>query len=569
VLNVLLWTPLVAGLAALAVPRSASRWVAVLGALVTLAIAIGLAADFDPNAAGLQYTVDESWIPDLGVRYQLGIDGISVFLVLMAALLWFAVTLWSALRDEPGDGRSKLYYFLVGLAGTAALGAFTAQDLLLFVLFFDLMLIPFFFLIGTFGGENRIAATTKMIVFTLVGSLLMLVGAIATAILASDSVGELSFSIPVLQQHLLSTGSQEWIFLFFAAAFLVKMPAFPIHGWMPDAYRAAPLPVLILLSAVLSKVGAYGFLRVVLPVFPDATAHFQELVMLVALASILYGSVMAFTQTNIRLIAGYSSVAQLGFITLGIFSLRADGADGAVLQMVNHALVVAGLFMVIAIVYARTKTEDVTRMGGQAMRAPVLAALFLVLAMANLAIPGSSNFIGEFYILNGVFQAKVVFAFVAAIGIALAAFYSLRMYQRVMHNRLPEGAESREVGLRDGIILAPLVAVIVALAFWPGLILERGETSVTEKVSAVALADCGFEGPYFNRSEGAANTVEAAFAEGDDCTARYGLSARETLAAALPCGASNPPAGGYVLNFCEQERQPGWTGYGPIVGGKE
>jgi NADH-quinone oxidoreductase subunit M len=487
-LNVLLWTPLVAGVLALAVPRLASRWVAVVGALVTLALAIGLAADFDPDAAGLQYVVDESWIPELGVRYQLGIDGISVFLVLMAAILWFAVTLWSALRDEPGDGRSKLYYFLVGLAGSAALGVFMAQDLLLFVLFFDLMLIPFFFLIGTFGGENRIAATTKMIVYTLVGSLLMLVGAIATAILASGQVGEISFSIPVLQQHLLSTGSQEWIFCFFAAAFLVKMPAFPIHGWMPDAYKAAPLPVLILLSAVLSKVGAYGFLRVALPLFPDATSHFQELVMLVALASILYGSVMAFTQTNIRLIAGYSSIAQLGFITLGIFSLRADGADGAVLQMVNHALVVAGVFFVIAIIYERTKTEDVTKMGGQAMRAPVLAALFLVLAMANLAIPGSSNFIGEFYILNGVFQAKIVFAFVAAIGIALAAFYSLRMYQRVMHNRLPEGAESREISLRDGLILAPLVAVIVALAFWPGLILERGQNSVQEKVEAVARA---------------------------------------------------------------------------------
>jgi NADH-quinone oxidoreductase subunit M len=314
------------------------------------------------------------------------------------------------------------------------------------------------------------------------------------------------------------------------------MPAFPIHGWMPDAYRAAPLPVLILLSAVLSKVGAYGFLRVALPIFPDATSHFQELVMLIALASILYGSVMAFTQTNIRLIAGYSSVAQLGFITLGIFSLRPDGGDGAVLQMVNHGLVVGGLFMVIAIVYARTKTEDVTEMGGQALRAPVLAALFLVLAMANLAIPGSANFTGEFYILNGVFQSKIAFAFVAAIGIALAAFYSLRMYQRVMHNRLPEGVKSREIGVRDAVVLAPLVAVIVALAFYPGLILERGEDSVTAKVGAVALADCGSE-----------------IVTDHDCAESYGIDDEETLAAALPCGASNPPGGGYVLNLCGRE----------------
>ena len=448
-------------------------------------LAIWLVADFSSTSAGLQHAVDEAWIPDLGVRYQLGVDGISVFLVLMTAILWVAATLWAALRDEPGDGRSRLFYFLIGLAESAALGAFLAQDLLLFVLFFDLMLIPFFFLIGTFGGENRVRATMKMIVYTLVGSLLMLVGAIATAMLVSQQTGELSFSIPELREHLLSTGSQEWIFCFFAAAFLVKMPAFPIHGWMPDAYRAAPLPVLVLLSGVLSKVGAYGFLRVALPIFPDATAHFQEIVLVIGVVSILYGSVMAFTQTNVRLVAGYSSVAQLGFITIGIFALRPDGADGAVLQMVNHGLVVGGLFLIIALLYERTGTEDLTRMGGQALRAPVLAALFLIVTMATLAIPGSSNFMGEFYILNGVFESKIVFAFVAVIGVALAAFYALRLYQRTMHNRLPEGAESREITLRDGAVLAPLVAVIVALALWPGLILERGQASVEQSLTGV------------------------------------------------------------------------------------
>jgi NADH-quinone oxidoreductase subunit M len=484
-LNLLLWAPLVAGLVALAAPRAAARWIAVLGTIVALGLAIGLVIDFDSAEAGLQQVVDHAWIPDLGVRYTLGVDGISVFLVLLTAVLWTAATAFAALRGYPEDGRSRFFYFLLGLGETAALGAFLAQDLLLFVLFFDLMLIPFFFLIGSFGGRGRIAATTKMIIYTLVGSLLMLVGAIATAVLVSEQTGELSFSIEYLRANLLATGSQEWIFCFFAAAFLVKMPAFPIHGWMPDAYRAAPLPVVLLLSGVLSKVGAYGFLRVVLPVFPEATVTFQELVMLVALASILYGSAMAFTQTNVRLVAGYSSVAQLGFITLGVFSLRSDGADGAVLQMVNHGLVVAGLFVVIAILFERTRTEDLTRMGGQAMRAPVLAALFLVVTMATLAIPGSANFIGEFYILNGVFESKIAFAFVAAIGVVLAAFYALRLYQRTMHNPLPEGARSREISAIDGLVLAPLVACIVALALWPGLILERGEASVEANVSAV------------------------------------------------------------------------------------
>jgi NADH-quinone oxidoreductase subunit M len=240
------------------------------------------------------------------------------------------------------------------------------------------------------------------------------------------------------------------------------------------------------LSGVLAKVGAYGFLRVVLPLYPDATVRFQELVLVIAAAGILYGSVMAFTQTNVRLIAGYSSIAQLGFITLGIFSLRADGADGAVLQMVNHGLVVAPIFFIIALLAERTGSEDLREMGGQAMRAPLLAALFLVVTLATLAMPGSANFIGEFYILLGVFQAKIVYALVAGIGVALAAFYALRLYQRTMHNRLPEGAESREIGWRDAAVLGPLVACIVALALYPNLIVERGEESVLAATGAVA-----------------------------------------------------------------------------------
>jgi NADH-quinone oxidoreductase subunit M len=482
-LNWLLWVPLAVGLGSFALPRTAARWLAVAGSLATLGFAIAFVIDFDTGIPGLQYAVDHSWIPDLGVRYQLGLDGISLFLVLLTALLWAGATAFSALRGYPEDvGRARLYYFLLALGETAVLGAFLAQDLLLFVLFFDLMLVPFFFLIGAFGGRNRISATTKMIVYTLVGSLLMLVGAIATAILATPAGGELSFSMATLRESLLSSGSQEWIFCFFAAAFLVKMPAFPIHGWMPDAYRAAPLPVLALLSGVLSKVGAYGFLRVVLPIYPDATATFQEAVLIIGVTSILYGSVMAFTQTNVRLIAGYSSIAQLGFITIGIFSLRPEGADGAVLQMVNHGLVVAPIFLIIALLYERSKTEDLREMGGMAMRAPVLAALFMVITLATLAMPGSANFIGEFYILNGVFQAKIVYAFVAAIGVALAAFYALRLYQRTMHNRLPDGVESRELSWRDGAVVAPLVACVVALALWPGLILERGEASVQSSI---------------------------------------------------------------------------------------
>src|SRR5205085_8559773 len=250
------------------------------------------------------------------------------------------------------------------------------------------------------------------------------------------------------------------------------------HGWLPDAYKAAPLPELVLLSGVLSKVGAYGFLRVALPLFPLAVVHFQELVLVVGVAGILYGSAMAFTQTNVRLIAGYSSIAQLGFITIGIFSLRPDGADGAVLQMVNHGLVVGGIFLIVALLWERTGSEDLTRLGGMALRAPVLAALFLVVTLATLAMPGSANFLGEFYILIGVFQSKIVYSFVAGIGVLLAAYYAIRLFQRTMHNRKPEGLESSEIGLRDAAVLAPRVACIVGLALYPGLILGRTDASV-------------------------------------------------------------------------------------------
>jgi NADH-quinone oxidoreductase subunit M len=484
-INSVLWTPLVFGLIGLFLPKRFVGWWAALGTAVTLGLAIALLAGFDSGTPGLQDTVDVDWIPGLGVDYSLGIDGLNVFLVLLTAVLWTGATAFAAFREQD---RPHLFFLMMLLAETATLGSFLAQDLLLFVLFFDLMLVPFYFLFGAWGtdregGPSASAATLKMIVYTLIGSLLMLVAAIATAIISADG-GHITFSIAELGRHPLGDGSQRWIFWFFAAAFLVKMPAFLLHGWMPDAYRAAPLPALAVFSGVLAKVGAYGFLRIVLPLFPAATIQFQEVVLAIALASILYGSVMAFTQTNVRLIAGYSSVAQLGFITAGIFALRADGSDGAILQMVNHGLVVAPIFIIVAILAERSGTEDLREMGGMALRAPMLAALFLIVTLATLAMPGSANFIGEFYILNGLFQAKIVFALIAISGVAMSAYYALRLYQRTMHNRKPEAIASREIGWRDGIVLTPLVLCILGLALYPQLVLQRTNASATAAVAA-------------------------------------------------------------------------------------
>jgi NADH-quinone oxidoreductase subunit M len=261
------------------------------------------------------------------------------------------------------------------------------------------------------------------------------------------------------------------------------MPAFPVHGWMPDGYRNMPLPVLAAFSAVLSKVAAYGFLRVVLPLFPDASAHFQDLMLVLALGSILYGSAMAFTTTETRLVLGYSSIAQLGFITLGIFALNADGANGAILQAVNHGLVVAPAFFIVGLLAERSGgSEDMRDMGGIAFRAPVLAAMFLIVTFATLAMPGSSNFVGEFMILLGVFHSKLVIAAIAFTGVGMASVYALRLFIRTVHNRVGPEVGSRDLTLREGVVLVPLVAAILFFALYPQLALHRGEPTITQAV---------------------------------------------------------------------------------------
>jgi NADH-quinone oxidoreductase subunit M len=510
-LSILIWLPAVCGLlgavltagssrdAGAADPPVASRrWsapgiLALAGSLAVLGLAIGYIADYTPSG-GLRDVTDIVWISELGIHYKLGVDGLNVFLVGLTAVLFAAATLAANLRSWQRPG---LFYFHFMLAESAVLGAFLAQDLALFVAFFDLMLIPFYFLIGGWGREpGRVKATIKLVIYTLVGSLLMLAAAIATGVLASQrGGGHITFVLSTLQTLPLSKGSQEWIFLFFAAAFLVKMPAFPLHGWMPDGYRAMPIEVLMVFSGVLSKVGAYGFLRIVLPLYPQAAVHFQTLMLVIALASILYGSMLAFTQTDARLIAGYSSMAQLGFITLGIFSLNPQGVQGALLQMVNHGLVVAPILFIIALLAQRAGgSEDVRDMGGIAFRAPVLAALFLIVALATLAMPGSSNFVGEFLILLGVFKAKLVIAIIAFTGVVMASVYALRLFIRAMHNRVGPRVQSRDIGIREGAVLVPLVAVILFLAIYPQLALHRSEGSV--KAAVAAASRTATPGPY-------------------------------------------------------------------------
>jgi len=482
-LSIVVFLPLAAGLIAAFLPSRAGRWLVVAASTGVLAYAIAMLVDFDPNAGGLRYVTDDNWISELGIRYQLGVDGLNLFLIALTALLWAPCMLWAALRTEE---RSKLFMFHMALGETAVLGAFCAQDLALFVVFFDLMLVPFYFLIGGWGAGDRVRATTRFVIYTLVGSLLMLAGAIALGVIAADG-GDLSFSFAVLEDRIVGEGTQKWIFLMFAVAFLVKAPLFPFHGWVVDTYRATPTPVLVVLSAVLSKVGVYGFLRIVLPILPDASAYFQELMLVLAVFSILYGSVLAFSQDEARLVVAYSSIAQLGFIVLGIFSLDDKGVQGALMQMVNHGLVVAPLFFIIAVLTARAGGAiALDRMGGMALRAPVLAALFLIVTLATLAMPSSPNFVGEILILFGTFEDKLVYGLVASTGVVLAAVYMIRVFQRSMHNRLVPGEEPVDLGGLELAVIVPVALVVVALGVYPQVVLDRTEEATTTKVAPAA-----------------------------------------------------------------------------------
>ena len=488
-LSIMLWLPAATGVVALLLPGRAARWAWLLGTLLVLAYAITLLADYDRAAGGLQYVTDEIWIASLGIHYALAASGLNLVLLATTALAFTVAAAWYTWDDSVE--RPGLMALLMGLAQTAVMGAFMAQDLALFVIFFDLMLVPFYFLVVIWGGPDRRQAVLKLFIYTLVGSLLMLVGAIVTGVLAADG-GTPSFLLSDLADNPLATGPQAWIFLAFALAFLIKMPVFPFHGWMPDGYRQMPIGVLAVFTAILSKVAAYGFLQVAIPLFPDAAVRFQEALLILALASIIYGSAMAFTVTNARLILGYSSLAQLGFIVLGIFALDTRGADGALLQMVTHALVTVPLILIVGLLARRAHgSEDIRDMGGLAFRAPAFAAVFLVLTLALLAMPGSANFVGEFMILLGVFETKVALAIIATAGVVMAATYALRLYITSMLNRQGSDTDSREMTFREALVVVPVMVVLIALSLVPQFALRPAQDGTREALAAARQVQAG------------------------------------------------------------------------------
>lgn len=540
-LSVLIWIPAAFGVLAAALPRlllaisppadserRAKRAralpgiIGATGAIVALGLTIGYIVEFKGGVGSLHlgaqhltHVTDVTWIAPLGIHYKLGLDGLNVLLIGLTALMFASAVLASHVRTERSSfPHAGLYYLFLLVSESAVLGAFLVQDLILFVAFFDLMLIPFYFITGMWGAgdrKQRTNATLKLVIYTLVGSLLMLAAAIATGVLASQQHGTpLTFAYSSLVHLPLSQGSQEWIFLFFTAAFFVKMPAFPLHGWMPDVYSTMPIESLMAFSGVLAKVGAYGFLAILLPLFPQASVHFQMLMLLIGLVSILYGTAIAFVHTDARMIASYSSIAQLGFITIGIFSLTSKGAQGAMLQIVNHGLVVAALMFIVLVLSRRAGgSEDIRDMGGLAMRAPIFASLFLIVALATLAMPGSANFVGEFLILIGVFGTKLAIAIIGFVGVIGASVYALRLFIRSMHNRLGSAAQTREMSARDGLALLPLVAAIVFLALYPQSALQRSESSTAAAIASPAKVAHAPSTPARAKPPAALPTAEA------------------------------------------------------------
>jgi len=481
--------PLAGALSLLAVPAGnllQARIHALLTAVGTAALVVGALVVFDRGEGGLQLVERHGWAERYGLSWSLGVDGMSIWLLALTAGITLLVIVAACWRLPE---RGAAFLGLILAAETGLLGLFAAGDLVLFYVFWEAMLIPFYFLIGMWGGPDRRAATLKFVIYTMVGSLLMLVAIVATAFVAQDVTGQLTFSIEALRGVAFSEAQSTWLFLGFAIAFAIKLPMWPFHAWLPDAYRSAPLLVTVLLAAVMSKAGAYGFLRIGVPVFPDGAANLALPIALLAIGGIVYGSLLAWRQTSMRLIVGYASLAHLGFILLGIMAFDLQASQGAVLQMVSHGLVVAAIFVIVGALSRASDSETLDDVGGLAARASGLAGVFLIVAMAFLAIPGSSNFVGEFFILAGVFRHAPLLAGLAMLGVVYAAVYTLRLYQTTMNGPLrARGGERARLNGREAAMLAPLVAVMLLLALWPAGVVGATEAALARAVAPAQLA---------------------------------------------------------------------------------
>jgi NADH-quinone oxidoreductase subunit M len=455
--TVLIWLPIAAALAVWILPlsRYATGSLAVLVSLAEVGIWIEQAARFDFSRTGLQFEERGGWIPDLHVSYHVGVYGFSLWLVGLAVVCMAAAISYGF---WVGRDRSRAYFGLMLFLTGTIVGAFTAQDLLLFYAFFEGMLIPLYILLGVWGGAGRLGATVKLLIYTMAGSLLMLAALIA-------------YGLHVGTFDLVDgpTSISRWIFLGFMFAFAIKAPFFPFHGWLPDSYREAPPEVTAILSGVIAKVGTYGMLRIAITKFPEPRSYYRTLILALAATALVYGSILAFRSPDFRGVVAYSSMAQSGLIGLGLFSGVGLGIDGAVLQMVAHGLVSTALFLLAGTVERRTTTGQFALLGGMAKGRPALATLLMTVGIVSLAVPGSATFAGEFLILAGAFQRAWWWAAIGCGAIVLAAMYMLRLISGVLHEARGSTVDDAALDLRAGevALIVPLVAGLVFLSAWP------------------------------------------------------------------------------------------------------
>ena len=439
----------------------------------------------------MQYVENLPWVPRLGISYLMGVDGISIFFVVLATFLMPVVLFagWNAVKDQL---RGFLFFMLV--LETGVIGVFTSLDLVLFFVFWEAMLIPMYFLIGIWGGERRRYATTKFFIYTMAGSALMLVGILFLAAESFRAGTGFTFSLTTLYNLKLDPQTQIWLFAAFGLAFAVKVPLFPFHTWLPDAYHEAPFPVTAFMAALLSKMGIYGFLRLCLPLFPAAVPVFGPIISILAIIGIIYGSLVALGQKDAKYLVAYSSLAHLSLIVLGIFALNLQTTQGVLIQVISHGLNIAILFLLLGMLYRRRGTYIMTDMGGLWKLMPAFGVFLLIAMLAAVGLPGLNGFVGEFVILVGVFQANNTYAAFATIGIVLGAWYMFNLFRQTMQGPLPAVPEkkpgvavasARDLSAREVVALVPIIILIFLIGLFPNLVFNATEPSAAKLVSSI------------------------------------------------------------------------------------
>ena len=487
-LSLILFTPLAGAAVLLLLPRtaeSAIRWVANLFAVGGFLVSVPLWFRLDQSTASYQFVERLRWIPSIGAEYFLGVDGLSALLVLLTTLMGAIAVLasWTAITE-----RVKEYYVFLLLLQTGMIGAFVALDFLLFFLFWEVMLVPMYFLIGIWGSDNRLYSAIKFFLYTLAGSVVMLLGILALYFAFHDATGVYTFDITRYQQFGFAPGLQWWVFLAFGLGFAIKVPMVPFHTWLPDAHTDAPTAGSVILAAVLLKMGTYGFLRFSLPILPAGTRAFLPIMVTLSLVGVIYGALVALAQKDWKRLVAYSSVSHMAMVMLGMFALNPVGVTGSIIQQINHGISTGALFLLVGVVYERRHTRAIAEYGGLSKVMPIYAAIFLFMTMSSIGLPALNGFIGELLILQGVFAVSTVWAGVAAAGIVLGAAYMLWLYQRTMFGRIehPKNEALADVGLREFVTFVPLIILALWIGLYPAPFINRLNTSVARVVARVS-----------------------------------------------------------------------------------